>query len=607
MRKHLPVIALILFISAEAFLKESSAVPTFIPLLIFSACAIYFFFYLRGDQTDTIFGDSSGKWWIICGILLLGFFLRLWKLDGLFDGISFDEAYKGLDAISIREFGERPIFLPWNAGREALVVYLIAFAQHFVHNPIVAARIVNALSNCFLLVVFFLFVKTMFNRNVALLATFFLAVSKWGLIHGRYAYRAGQYTFYEVAALYFLARGMLAEKGGWKFILLSGIFLGLGVHTYIAYRIFALVFILFIFQKDIRSRIRANLKPLLAAAVICAAIVAPLAKYYLENRQSFTFRMSRTTVWTQPNTREQNPAVTIFDSTVKTLGMFTYRGDSLARHNVDSDPMLSPYATAFFVLGFIYAISQWRKKYFVFLILYFLINLLPGILAVGAPHAARTMGSLPPILLFTTLGFVVALQIFAQYSRILVTTVAAIVLGGNFYTGVNDTFIRYPAALDSLSIKDATIWGMDREQANISTLLNQIGDRCVGVVSPMYYFHSAVEYLTYSKSEHQYVTIQPEPLKNVRHRIAVIFLQTERVNLWYLRDDAGKDFFEWWRVRKGIDTETARGTIRKAYKTPQNPAMTNTSDTRLLEVLQERYPHGRLVNYGHFIAYIVKM
>src|SRR5262249_11871701 len=176
MRKHLPLITLILFIAAEEFLKESSEIPVLLPLLIFSACAIYFFFYLRRDQADKVFADSAGSWWLICGILLLGFFLRLWKLDGLFDGISFDEAYKGLDAISIRDFGDRPIFLPWNAGREALVVYLIAFAQRFVHNPIVAARIVNALSNCFLLVVFYLFVKTIFDRNIALLVTFLLAV-----------------------------------------------------------------------------------------------------------------------------------------------------------------------------------------------------------------------------------------------------------------------------------------------------------------------------------------------------------------------------------------------------------------------------------------------
>src|SRR5262245_57355687 len=153
MRKHLPLIALILFISIEAFLKESNDISPLLPLLIFCACAIYFFFYLRrGDPVGRPFGDHTGdptgRPYIIAAVLLLGFFLRLWKLDGLFDGISFDEAYKGLDAISIREFGERPIFLPWNAGREALVVYLIACAQHFVHNPIVAARIVNALSNC---------------------------------------------------------------------------------------------------------------------------------------------------------------------------------------------------------------------------------------------------------------------------------------------------------------------------------------------------------------------------------------------------------------------------------------------------------------------------
>ncbi len=80
----------------------------------------------------------------------MGVLFRFWKLDSLFDGITYDEAYKGLDAIAIREFGERPVFLDWNGGREALVAYLVAAAQTFFDYTSISVRVVTAIAGMYL-------------------------------------------------------------------------------------------------------------------------------------------------------------------------------------------------------------------------------------------------------------------------------------------------------------------------------------------------------------------------------------------------------------------------------------------------------------------------
>jgi hypothetical protein len=153
----LPAFVLIVFITAEAFLKVYAPeiyFPFAIGLLVL--CLSYFLYYFRrnpsGKNVWESFFESSpiSKWnsLILLAILLIAGFLRFWKLGSLFDGMTFDEAYKGLDGIAINQFGERPIFLDWNGGREALIAYLVAFNQHFLDYTSVSVRLINAVSGC---------------------------------------------------------------------------------------------------------------------------------------------------------------------------------------------------------------------------------------------------------------------------------------------------------------------------------------------------------------------------------------------------------------------------------------------------------------------------
>ncbi|HEY7160709.1 MAG TPA: hypothetical protein VH815_05585, partial [Acidobacteriota bacterium] len=173
MRRYFPVISSLLIILADAFLKSyvrdtapwSNYFGIISPLaliVLFVSCA-YLFLYLRKQdssvwlsQTDTA---KLRPHWIVIGLILIAAFFRLWKLGNLFDGLFWDEAYKGLDAIAIRQFGERPIFLNWNAGREALVAYLVAFLTKIFHYTFFSIRAVEAFAGIFTLIFFYLFIR----------------------------------------------------------------------------------------------------------------------------------------------------------------------------------------------------------------------------------------------------------------------------------------------------------------------------------------------------------------------------------------------------------------------------------------------------------------
>src|SRR5262245_1960271 len=205
--KHFPVVVLFLFVGAEAFLKRESlsalsANPFYTLLLIlalsvFLLSLLYFARYFVSDPNAKGIWDSFlspvviPPWatLLVVGILVVGTFLRLWKLGTLFEGMAWDEAYKGLDAIAIRKYGERPVFLNWNAGREAMIAYLVAISQHFLGYTVDSVRIVLALAGSLSILFFYLFIRKILNHNIALLSAFLLAVSKWHVIHSRYGVR----------------------------------------------------------------------------------------------------------------------------------------------------------------------------------------------------------------------------------------------------------------------------------------------------------------------------------------------------------------------------------------------------------------------------------
>jgi Dolichyl-phosphate-mannose-protein mannosyltransferase len=609
----LPALVLLLFLAFEALVKSyirSSLHP--IVLAGMALCVIYFSYYFRtngraADLWERFHTPAPRIRWsafIATAIILLGVFLRVWHLGSLFDGMTYDEAYKGLDAIAIREFHERPIFLDWNGGREALVAYLVAASQTIFNYSIVSVRIVTALAGSLSLLFIYLFARTVFNNHIALVTTFLMAVSKWHIIHSRYGVRAGLYPLFEIATLYFLVRGLYSDQKRWGSLLAAGIIGALGFYTYIAYRVFPIVVIAFLAEKVIRTNLSKHLKPLIAALVISIIIVAPLAKFFIEHKESLSDRMRRTQVWSQKGKENISPLKLIVASAGRTFGMFTFKGDEIARHNVDQEPMLSPFSTPFFILGLLLVILNFRKPYTIFLLVYFFFTLLPGILSVGAPNVPRCFGALPVAMLFTSFGVYGAAGIVLLYSKMLTKLLWALFLGGNLVTGVLDSMIRYPAILDSLSPKIAALWGMDRDQRNVAKLINQLGNGCEVYLSPMFFFHSTVEYLTYSKSRHSLST----PFSNLKktpseQKVIVVVLQPHEVNPWWLRDDEGKFFYKWWNQVYHMTTPEIRSIVRRSY----DPPLTKTSDWRLVNKIRSEHPEARELRFESFNVFVFKV
>ncbi len=352
-------------------------------------------------------------------ILAIAAFFRLWQLNQIPPGLYPDVAMNGNDALQSLRTGNFKLFYPENNGREGMMMWLIALSFSVFGVSIWSMKIVAAIIGILTVLGLYLLTKELLSkwnenasRYVALLASFFLAISFWHLNFSRIGFRAILLPFVLVFSFYFLFRGFRTQKI-WSFIL-AGVFFGLGFYTYTSFRMAVLIlpFVLipywFIYKsQNLKKKFILYTSYFLLSTLLVAL---PIGIYFLRNPQDFISRATPISVFSQPN-----PILALAKSLVMHLGMFNIYGDPNWRHNYAGSPELFWPIGILFLIGFIlstkYLISSIKNKdYFQFTVYSFLFSvffamLLPGVLTYeGLPHSLRVIGVIPAVFIFSSLG-----------------------------------------------------------------------------------------------------------------------------------------------------------------------------------------------------------
>ncbi len=265
------------------------------------------------NKTKTIL-ISKRKLTIILFIAILGLasFLRLWHLNQTPLGVWYDEAYNALDALKASENNNYKIFYPENYGREGLYINILALSFKIFGVNNFALRFPSALFGILTIIGFyFLLRKFKLYHTTILLAVFALATSFYHLNFSRIAFRAIMVPFLLVWAFYFFFKALKDIKQNNKTnslssttkrtvlqkifsgnnlnFFLSGLLTGLGLHTYIAYRVAPLIFVVFlivfliIYPKFLKKYWKGVLFFLLGAIISAG----PLLFYFYQNPSAF--------------------------------------------------------------------------------------------------------------------------------------------------------------------------------------------------------------------------------------------------------------------------------------------------------------------------------
>jgi 4-amino-4-deoxy-L-arabinose transferase-like glycosyltransferase len=365
-------------------------------------------------------------------IIFLGLFLRFVNIDNAPPGIYPDEGVNGEDALRAVKTGNWQWFYTANNGREGLFINFIGFFFKLFGVSIFTLKLPSILFGGLIILGVYLLTKELFKKSItALIASFLTAVSFWAINFSRISFRAIMLPAVLVFAFYFLWRGIKSKKF-WPFII-GGFIFGIGLHTYIAFRIapLILVFTLIFLVWENNNFFKTFWKQILLFLLFALISASPILITFYIHPEYLESRSASISIFS-PELNQGHLVKTFLRSLGLSLAKYNFWGDQNWRHNYPPYPILNPLVGVAFLGGLIYFVikffSQFYQKIFkkiketnlavlVFLLSWFFLMLSPEFLtAEGLPHALRSIGTLPVVYILAAWTFVFLIEKSRKYS-----------------------------------------------------------------------------------------------------------------------------------------------------------------------------------------------
>ena len=380
---------------------------------------------------------------ILIVLILVGFVLRIVKIDQLPPSLNWDEISHGYNAYSILKTGKDEwgtllptIFRAYGDYKLPVYIYLtIPSVAILGLNPL-SVRLISILAGTFLPLIIFLITKHFFTKKSVLpiLAMSLVILSPSFIFLSRIALEANLFLFLFCTSIFFL----LKEKYG-----LSTLFYGIGLLTYNSSRVllpFYLILITFIFFKTKFNFIKSWFKFLPFLFLVSITVFQTLNQSGQARYQWVTILDSGATNKID-ELRQIYPRFLVNKATyfvvVAGQNYFShfnpnylfFNGGSNYQFSLPNFFLLSPFLLPFFILGIFFLLKNIKKDKFGILLFWLLISPIPSSITRDAPHVLRSITFLPIVAITTILGFSFLIK---KIPKISITYLFLILIYGQF-------------------------------------------------------------------------------------------------------------------------------------------------------------------------------
>ncbi len=352
---------------------------------------------------------------ILTIVLFFALFFRTYDLSDNPPGLYIDEASSAYNAYSIIKTGmdehgvSFPLFFEaFGEYRHGLYVYsMIPSIAVFGLNDF-GTRFTSVVFGMLSLIVFYYFVRKLFDTNTALLAVLFLSLQPWHMHLSRVAFEGISFVFLFLAGLLCFHKGF--ERRKWFFV--STAFFGLCLHSYGVAKLFVPLFVLGLlaiyrhelFQKEMR-------KSMFFCAVLFLLLAAPI--YYLSFFSDANARFQQGSIFVL----SEHPFFTFFTNYASHYSptFLFFSGDAGLRHHLSLWGLMYYFEIVLFFFALLFLWKKRSEKQIQMLFLWFILFAFPASFMYGdTPHALRTFIGAPLFALLSTLGLFYVWTIFAQ-------------------------------------------------------------------------------------------------------------------------------------------------------------------------------------------------
>lgn len=375
-------------------------------------------------------------------ILIVASFLRLWQLNINPPGVHPDEADTAYSAYSILLTGKtqygsfNPLaFEEFNGGTHPplYTYFLIPFIKVFGLS-ITIERIPSAFFGSLLILIFFFFLKKIFNsQKIALVGSLLLAINPWAI-------HVSRQGLLESIALFFVVLGVLFflyARDKRIFYYFSAIFLGLSLHAYDAPKIFIPLFliILFYYEKDALKRSKKYFLSFLLIFIFFFFLMIKTVFFdgQINDYEKVSLLNSLSIVNTVNSERQFTKSPLLISSlfhnkatvllkrfqtnyfNIFSINWLFVNGDSNLQQSVVRHGQFNFFELPFFFIGLFYLFYKKRKLAF-FLLSWLMLAAIPGALTTGN-YPYRSILIVPIPIIFSAFGLVVAFDYFSSLDR----------------------------------------------------------------------------------------------------------------------------------------------------------------------------------------------
>jgi hypothetical protein len=364
-----------------------------------------------------------------------------------------DHAEKILDIYDITQ-GETRVFFPRNTGREGFQMYWTLLMNWIFGTGLtfMSLKIGTVLLGLLTLPYMYLLGKEIGGARTGLFTLFFTGIGYWPNVISRVGLRFPLYPLFAAPTLYYMIRGLRTHNRN-DFIL-SGLFLGIGLHGYSPIRILPIVVVIAMGLYFLHTRSKGLRRDVLLWLIILGMaslfIFIPLLRYWVDNPEIFSYRaLTRLGSVEQPLPA---PAIQIFFSNLwNGMRMFNWDNGEVWVQSVPHRPALDVVSGALFLIGVTLLLIRYvRNRHWLDLFLVLSIPLLamPSILSLAFPGENpilnRTGGA------YVTVFVIVGLALDAIITAMLGAWEAALGIGLGAGAGLNG-LVRGPELRSGLS------------------------------------------------------------------------------------------------------------------------------------------------------------
>jgi len=390
---------------------------------------------------------SGREWLVVVALLLLAFALRTVDLTRVPPGLHNDEVVDIRIAESAAG-GRLAIFFPEDTGAEVAYYYFVVPFIRVFGATIFAMRLPAVFLSMIGMCVIWALARRLLGPVVALTALGGFAIAFWTVAFGRIVLHVVMEVPLAALAAYCFWRARLADgRRALALWVLSGLWLGLSINAYTAARFLPAIFVAFgVYVLFVhRSEWRRWWGGITITLGVAAVVVLPLFLYLVRNPaadQLGFFDIDRPLV-----ELGKGNFAPLVETSLRTLGMFAFVGDPLPYYDIPGRPIFEPAGALLLAIGLLLALWRWRQPKYAFVVLWFFLSLVPGMLSQPAPNYTRTLGV--QVVLFAFPGIAVAALLSrwrsVRWRSVIVYSALVLLFIGNLAWTVHDYFTVWPA------------------------------------------------------------------------------------------------------------------------------------------------------------------